>query len=73
MPKKSLMTPGPKAPDAVRRHLLTGGALTVAASAALLAGKGRAADAGAVAPADPRRPDYRVTDHIAAYYRRARD
>jgi hypothetical protein len=76
MPKKALMTPGPKAPDAVRRSLLTGGALTVAASAALLAGRSRAevADgaADAAAPSDPARPAYRVTDHIAAYYRRAR-
>ena len=73
MPKKSLMTPDPKAPDAVRRSLLTGGALTVAASAALLAGRGRAEAAEEPAPADPRRPTYRMTDHIAAYYRRARE
>ncbi len=73
MAKKSLMTPDPKAPDTVRRHLLTGGALTVAASAALLAGRGRAEAAEAAPPADPRRPTYQMTDHIAAYYRRARD
>ena len=74
MPKKTLMTPDPKAPDAVRRRLLTGGALTVAASAALLGGRGRAAAAeDAATPADPRRPTYRMTDHIAAYYKRARD
>ena len=73
MPKKSLMTPDSKAPDAVRRHLLTGGALTVAASATLLAGRGRADAAEDASPADPRRPTYRMTDHIATYYRRARD
>ena len=77
MPKKTLMAPDPKAPDAVRRHLLTGGALTVAASAALLAGRGRAEAAEEAAddtvPVDPRRPTDRMTDHIAAYYRRARD
>jgi hypothetical protein len=78
MPKKTLLTPDPRAPDAVRRRLLTGGALSVAASAALLAGRGRARamQAGAMqedAPADPRQPAYRMTDHIAAYYRRARD
>ena len=73
MPKKTLMTPDPKAPDAVRRRLLTGGALTVAASAALLGGRGRAEAAEEAPPADPRRPAYRMTDHIAAYYKRARD
>jgi hypothetical protein len=73
MPKKTLMIPNPKAPDAVRRALLTGGALTVAASAALVAGRGRAEAADEPAPADPRRPAYRMTDHIAAYYKRARD
>lgn len=73
MPKKTLLTPGPEAPDAVRRRLLTGGALTVAASAALVAGRGRSEAAEDTAPADPKRPAYRMTDHIAAYYRRARD
>lgn len=77
MPKKTLLTPDPKAPDAVRRRLLTGGALTVAASAALVASRGRAEAAeeaaAGTAAADPRRPEYRMTDHIAAYYKRARD
>jgi hypothetical protein len=73
MPKKTLLTPDPRAPDAVRRRLLTGGALSVAASAALLGGRGRAGVVQEDAPADPRQPAYRMTDHIAAYYRRARD
>lgn len=78
MPKgnkqKHLMTPDPAAPDAVRRSLLTGGALTVAASAAVL-GRGAAAAGGPDAPTGPKdrtRLDYRVTDHIATYYARAR-
>ncbi len=73
MPKKMLMNPGPKAPDAARRRLLSGGALTVAASAALIAGRGRAVAEEQAQPADPKQPSYRMTDHIAAYYRRARD
>jgi hypothetical protein len=73
MPKKRLMSPDPKAPDAGRRRLLGGGALTVAASAALIAGRGRADADEQPPPADPKQPSYRVTDHIAAYYRRARD
>ena len=56
----------------MRRRLLTGGALTVAASASLIAGRGRAAPAEEAAPSDPRQPTYRMTEHIAAYYRRAR-
>jgi len=70
---KRLMTPDPAAPDAVRRKLLTGGALTVAASAAAL-GTSRIAETGeaAAAAADPRELEYRVTDHIATYYARAR-
>ena len=73
MPRKTHLSPDPKAPDAVRRRLLTGGALTVAASAALISGRGHAEVADAASPADPRQPAYRVTEHIAAYYRRARD
>lgn len=70
---KRLMTPDPAAPDAVRRKLLTGGALTVAASAAAL-GTSRIAETGeAAAAADPRQLEYRVTDHIATYYARARN
>lgn len=69
---KRLMTPEPAAPDAVRRQLLTGGALTVAASAAVL-GASRISETGeASTPADPRQLEYRVTDHIATYYARAR-
>lgn len=69
---KRLMTPDPAAPDAVRRQLLTGGALTVAASAAVL-GASRISETGeASAPSDPRQLEYRVTDHIATYYARAR-
>ncbi|HET7409656.1 MAG TPA: hypothetical protein VFJ13_05605 [Paracoccaceae bacterium] len=71
--RKRLMTPDPAAPDAVRRSLLTGGALTVAASAAALGRAGTAEAATDAEPRDKRRQEYHVTDHIAAYYRRARE
>ena len=70
--RKRLMTPEPEAPDEVRRSLLTGGALTVAASAAALAHAGSAEAAPEPKPRDRRSQEYRVTDHIAAYYARAR-
>ena len=71
--KKRLMTPHPGAPDATRRRLLTGGALTVAASAAAL-GRAHADETAPEAePHDKAGLNYRVTDHIAAYYARARD
>lgn len=70
--RKRLMTPGPDAPDEVRRSLLTGGALTVAASAAALAQAGSAEAATETEPRDKCSQEYRVTDHIAAYYARAR-
>ena len=63
----------PKVPDPVRRGLLTGGAITLAASAVI---PGRTAEAATAdkepPPQDPTRLTYRVTEHIAAYYRRAR-
>jgi hypothetical protein len=69
--RKRLMTPDPAAPDETRRRLLTGGALTVAASAAVL-GRADADDAAAPEQPDRGKLEYRVTDHIAAYYARAR-
>lgn len=69
---KRLMTPDPAAPDAVRRKLLTGGALTVAASAAALGASRIAGTGEAAESSDPRQLEYRVTDHIATYYARAR-
>lgn len=70
--KKRLMNPDPAAPDATRRRLLTGGALTVAASAAVVSRSGADETAPEAEPQDKRNPTYRVTDHIAAYYARAR-
>jgi hypothetical protein len=70
--RKRLMTPDPAAPDATRRRLLTGGALTVAASAAALGRPAAADDPTAPEQPDRRKLEYRVTDHIAAYYARAR-
>ncbi len=70
--KKRLMNPDPAAPDATRRRLLTGGALTVAASAAAVARSGAEDAAPEVEPQDRRKLTYRETDHIAAYYARAR-
>lgn len=69
---KRLMTPDPAAPDAVRRQLLTGGALTVAASAAALGASRIPESQEAPAADDPKKLEYRVTDHIATYYARAR-
>lgn len=69
--KKRLLSPDPAAPDATRRRLLTGGALTVAASAAAL-GRAQAGEADPEPGAGGKGPDYQVTDHIAAYYARAR-
>ena len=70
--RKRLMTPEADAPDATRRRLLTGGALTVAASAAAVARAPATEGEADPGPADPTKLDYRVTDHIAAYYARAR-
>lgn len=72
--RKRLMSPEPGAPDAARRRLLTGGALTVAASAAAVARPLAGPEAEAAAPEaqDKAKLDYRVTDYIAAYYARAR-
>lgn len=69
---KRLMTPDPKAPDAVRRQFLTGGALTVAASAAALGASHIPETGEGAAQVDHRKLEYRVTDHIATYYARAR-
>lgn len=55
--------------DPARRRLLS--AAPLAGAAALAAGRA-GADEPDPAPADPRSVGYRVTDHIAAYYRRAR-
>jgi len=78
MPKsKRLMEPQANAPDAVRRQLITRGALTAAVSASVsgsVASRPAWAEAPeGRAPTDARNPSYQVTDHIAAYYRRARE
>ena len=70
--KKRLMNPEPAAPDAARRRLLTGGALTVAASAAAVCRSVADEPAPEAGPRDRHDPAYRVTDHIAVYYARAR-
>lgn len=69
MPGDTRKTGAPADPD--RRRLLAGA--PVAGAAALAAGTGGALVEGREEePADPREPVYRETDHVRAYYARAR-
>lgn len=62
-----------KLEDPARRALLSGGSLTLAAAAAATVASPASPATGEDAEgADPRQPAYRETDHVRAYYARAR-
>ena len=68
MPREK--NPNAKPADPARRRLLSA---TPLVGAAALVGTGREAEAGVEGdPADPRDTVYRMTEHVRAYYARAR-